>query len=183
MAKKAFEVISPSGLLQFWTKERLSFREAGRRKAAHSGSRERAALHPAPHREQQTSVGKLRDCSSSENEGFEAFPPRYQGASSPAAFQAAVIVLIMTFMLSPWAHLAEIRKTHDGAQIQRVGTVRKSQDGTRLQENERPGLPSVAQRLALYLQCKGARPHSLAGEGRPCMPLGTAQRKTRKLVG
>lgn len=84
----------------------------------HSGSRERAALHPAPRREQQTAVGKLRDCKSSENEGFEAFPPRYQGASSPAAIQAAVIVLIMIFTLFPWAHLAEIRKT----QIHRVGT-------------------------------------------------------------
>lgn len=90
----------------------------GRRKAAHSGSRGRAAPHPAPRREQQTAVGKLRDCASSENEGFEAFPPRYLGASSPAAIQAAVIVLIMIFTLFPWAPLAEIRKT----QSHRVGT-------------------------------------------------------------
>lgn len=95
-------------------------------------------------------MGKLRDCSSSENEGFEAFPPRYQGASSPAAFQAAVIVLIMTFMLSPWAHLAEIRKTHGGAQIQRVGTVRKSQDTPGKRETRAPlGGPALSTLLTV----------------------------------
>lgn len=67
------------------------------------------------------------------------FPPRYQGASSPAAIQAAVIVLIMIFTLFPWAHLAEIRKT----QIHRVGTgpEERSKDGNRLQENRDQGSP------------------------------------------
>ena len=85
--------------------------------------RESCPTPPTPHRKQPTSVGKLWDGASSENEGFQAFLPRYQGArSSPAAIQAAILVLIMIFTLFPPPLLTEIGKIHDGSQIQWVGT-------------------------------------------------------------
>lgn len=132
---KPFFVLS-NGQESFWSdrsewifkvlnKESLSFREAGRRKAACSGSRERAALRPLhPTGSSRRLWGSFRMAQAQRMRASRRFYPdiKGQGVLQLAAIQAAILVLIMIFTLFPPPHLTEIRKIHDGIQIQRVGT-------------------------------------------------------------